>query len=66
MIILMYDLNLVFATQRNLIYPTITDNVDKLREVKSAYLHFPLLLKKCQLNEQEILNPIYLPVFQAL
>ena len=34
-----------FATQRNLIYPNITDNVDKLREVKSAYLHFPLLLK---------------------
>ena len=34
-----------YATQRNLIYPNIEDRVDKLREVKAANLHFPLLLK---------------------
>ena len=34
-----------YATQRNLIYPNIEDSVDKLREVKAANLHFPLLLK---------------------
>ncbi|KIX21791.1 PorT protein [Flavobacterium sp. 316] len=32
-------------TQRNLIYPNIEDPVDRLREVKSTYIHFPLLLK---------------------
>ena len=34
-----------YATQRNLTYPDIEDSVDKLREVKAANLHFPLLLK---------------------
>ena len=34
-----------YATQRNLTYPEIEDSVDKLREVKAANLHFPLLLK---------------------
>ena len=34
-----------YATQRNLVYPDIEDSVDKLREVKAANLHFPLLLK---------------------
>ena len=34
-----------YATQRNLTYPDIQDKVDKLREVKAANLHFPLLLK---------------------
>lgn len=34
-----------YATQRNLIYPNIVDKVDRLREVKAANLHFPLLLK---------------------
>jgi hypothetical protein len=35
----------LFITQRNLIYPNITDPVDRLREVKSTYIFFPLLLK---------------------
>jgi hypothetical protein len=34
-----------YATQRDLIYPNIEDRVDRLREVKAANLHFPLLLK---------------------
>lgn len=34
-----------YATQRNLTYPNIEDSVDRLREVKAANLHFPLLLK---------------------
>ncbi|NHM00706.1 type IX secretion/gliding motility protein PorT/SprT [Flavobacterium difficile] len=34
-----------YATQRNLVYPDIANSVDKLREVKAANLHFPLLLK---------------------
>ncbi|HKX86891.1 MAG TPA: porin family protein [Flavobacterium sp.] len=31
--------------QRNLTFPNMTDPVDRLREVKSTYIHFPLLLK---------------------
>jgi outer membrane protein with beta-barrel domain len=31
--------------QRNLIYPNITDEFDRYREVRSTYIHFPLLLK---------------------
>lgn len=34
-----------YTTQRNLTYPNIEDSVDRLREVKSSNLHFPLLLK---------------------
>lgn len=32
-------------TQRNLIYPNIEDRVDRLREIKSTYIHFPFLMK---------------------
>lgn len=32
-------------TQRNLVYPNIEDAFDRLREVKSTYINFPLLLK---------------------
>lgn len=35
----------LYYGQRNLRFPNITDPVDALREVKSTYLHFPLLLK---------------------
>ena len=35
----------LYITQRNLIYPNITDPVDQLREVKSTYIFFPFLLK---------------------
>ena len=35
----------LYYTERNLIYPDIVDPVDRFREVKSTYLHFPLLLK---------------------
>lgn len=34
-----------YATQRNLTYPNIEDKVDRLREVKAANIHFPILLK---------------------
>ena len=32
-------------TQRKLIYPNILDAFDRVRDVKSTYIHFPLLLK---------------------
>lgn len=35
----------LYITQRNLIFPNFTDEVDALREVKSTYIHFPFLLK---------------------
>jgi hypothetical protein len=35
----------LYFTQRNLIYPNFTEQVDFLREVKSTYIHVPLLLK---------------------
>lgn len=35
----------LYYTQRNLIYPGFEDEVDFLREVKSTYIHVPLLLK---------------------
>lgn len=35
----------LIITQRNLTYPDIADNVDRLREVKSTYIYFPFLLK---------------------
>lgn len=35
----------LYYTQRNLTYPGMEDQVDALREVKSTYIHFPLLLK---------------------
>lgn len=35
----------LYLTQRNLTYPGISDPVDRLREVQSTYVFFPLLLK---------------------
>lgn len=35
----------LYYAQRNLIYPNIQDSFDRLREVKSTYIHLPLLLK---------------------
>jgi len=35
----------LYITQRNLTYPNILDNQDRLREVKSTYIYFPFILK---------------------
>ncbi len=35
----------LYFTQRNLLFPGFTENADILREVKSTYIHVPLLLK---------------------
>lgn len=35
----------LYYTQRNLMYPGFTNEFDALREVRSTYIHFPLLLK---------------------
>lgn len=35
----------LYFTQRNLTFPRIGDEIDALREVKSTYIHLPLLLK---------------------
>src|SRR5690606_26830521 len=35
----------LFYTQRNLTFPGFENEVDRLREVKSTYIHFPLLVK---------------------
>ena len=35
----------LYYTQRNLEYPNFTTEIDRLREVRSTYIHFPLLLK---------------------
>ena len=35
----------LYYTQRDLYFPGFTDEVDALRQVKSTYIHFPLLLK---------------------
>ncbi|MGH2665775.1 porin family protein [Flavobacterium sp.] len=35
----------LYYGQRNLHFPHMTDPIDALREVKSTYIHFPLLLK---------------------
>lgn len=35
----------LYITQRNLNYPNFTREIDALREVKSTYIHLPLLLK---------------------
>lgn len=35
----------LYLTQRDLTYPTIADPIDRLREVQSTYVFFPLLLK---------------------
>lgn len=44
----------LYYTQRNLSFPQIEDDVDKLREVKSTYIHFPLLLKFSSLRTGNI------------
>ncbi len=43
-----------YATQRDLTYSTIKDPVDRLREVKGANIHFPLLLKASSLRTGNI------------
>ena len=35
----------LYYTQRNLMFPNFTKQLDAYREVKSTYIHFPLLLK---------------------
>ncbi|VXC27199.1 PorT protein [Flavobacterium sp. 9AF] len=35
----------LYITQRNITFPGFDDPVDALREAKSTYIHFPLLLK---------------------
>ena len=40
--------------QRNLTFPGFTDQYDALREVKSTYLHFPLLIKFSSLRTGNI------------
>lgn len=35
----------LYITQRNLTYPDIVNASDRLREVKSTYIYFPLLIK---------------------
>jgi opacity protein-like surface antigen len=40
----------LYITQRDLQYEGFTEKKDYLREVKSTYIHFPLLLKFCSLR----------------
>lgn len=40
----------LYITQRDLEYEGFTEKKDFLREVKSTYIHFPLLLKFCSLR----------------
>lgn len=35
----------LYVTQRNLTFPNFTEELDAIREVKSTYIHVPLLLK---------------------
>lgn len=44
----------LFYTQRNLTFPELDNPRDQLREVKSTYLHFPLLLKFSSLRTGNI------------
>ncbi|MBV2196398.1 MAG: PorT family protein [Flavobacterium sp.] len=44
----------LYITQRNLTYPNIVDAGDRLREVKSTYIFFPLLLKYSALRTGNI------------
>ncbi|MCL9771049.1 PorT family protein [Flavobacterium sp. HXWNR69] len=44
----------LYITQRNLTYPNILDAGDRLREVKSTYIFFPLLLKYSALRTGNI------------
>lgn len=44
----------LYYTQRNLSFPNFTNELDALREVKSTYIHFPLLLKFSSLRTGNI------------
>ena len=44
----------LYYTQRNLTYPNFTSEIDALREVRSTYIHFPLLLKFSSLRTGNI------------
>jgi hypothetical protein len=44
----------LYYTQRDLIYPGFTNEFDALREVRSTYIHFPLLLKFSSLRTGNI------------
>jgi hypothetical protein len=48
----------LFYTQRNLTFPGFIKEKDYLREVKSTYLHFPLLLKYSALRTGNI-TPVF-------
>lgn len=44
----------LYYTQRDLTFPGFTDEEDALREVRSTYIHFPLLLKYSALRTGNI------------
>ncbi|HEX9979549.1 MAG TPA: porin family protein [Flavobacterium sp.] len=44
----------LYYTQRNLTFPNFEEELDKLREVRSTYIHFPLLLKFSSLRTGNI------------
>src|SRR5690606_7595214 len=44
----------LYYTQRNLEFPGFTNQSDALREVRSTYIHFPLLLKFSSLRTGNI------------
>ena len=44
----------LYYTQRNLNFPNFTSELDSYREVKSTYIHFPLLLKYSALRTGNI------------
>ncbi len=44
----------LYYTQRNLVYPGFTNQIDANREVRSTYIHFPLLLKFSSLRTGNI------------
>ncbi|HEY0091933.1 MAG TPA: porin family protein [Flavobacterium sp.] len=44
----------LYYTQRNLTYPNFDNDLDALREVRSTYIHFPLLLKLSSLRTGNI------------
>lgn len=44
----------LYYTQRNLNYPGFTSQIDALREVRSTYIHLPLLLKFSSLRTGNI------------
>jgi hypothetical protein len=44
----------LYYTQRNLVFPGFTESFDTNREVRSTYIHFPLLLKYTALRTGNI------------